>query len=112
MWEQRRLKLFGSRRRTQVLIAVTLAGETYARELARLADAPLLSIQRVVDALEIEGVLAVRTSGRQRRVTLNPRFYAYAELRALLLRLAEGEQELESAVGALRRSPRRKGKPL
>lgn len=112
MWERRRLKLFGSRRRTEVLLAVALLGETYSRELARLLDAPLLSVQRVVDALDEEGILAVRTVGRGRLVTLNPRFFAVAELRALLSRLADGEMEIQAAVSSLRRSPRRKGKDL
>lgn len=112
MWERRRLKLFGSRRRTEVLLGVALLGETYARELARLLNAPLLSVQRVVDALDEEGVVAVRSFGKERRVTLNPRFFAIAELRALLLRLAEGETEIQQAVSSLRRSPRRKGKEL
>lgn len=93
-------------------MAIALLGESYPRELARVLNAPLLSVQRVVDALDEEGVVAVRSFGKIRRVTLNPRFFGSADLRALLLRLAEGETEIQQAVSSLRRSPRRKGKAL
>lgn len=108
----RKLRLFGSERRTEVLLAIALLEESYARELARTLRAPLLSVQRILDALEMEGIVAIRTSGRERRVTLNPRFFALAELRTLLLRLSEGDADLTEAVYSLRRSPRKKGKPL
>jgi DNA-binding MarR family transcriptional regulator len=105
-------KLFGSRRRTEVLIMVALLEETYPTELARLLGAPLYSVQKVVDALDREGVLATRLIGNERRVTLSPRFFARTELRELLQRLAEAEPELREAATKLRRRPRRKGKSL
>ena len=105
-------RLFGTERRTEVLIAVRLLEETYARELARLLDAPLLSVQRIVDALEAEGILAIRSSGRERRITLNPRYFAVAELRELLLRLSIATPQIVEAVESLRLSPRKKGKAL
>lgn len=105
-------RLFGSERRTEVLIAIALLGETYAREVARVLSAPLLSVQRIVDALEADGILAIRATGRERRMTLSPRFFAVRELRELLLRLSEADADLLQAAGSLRRSPRKKGKPL
>ena len=108
----RRSKLFGTERRTDVLILVALLGETYPREIARVSGAPLFSVQRVVDALEAEGILAIRTTGRERRLTLNPRFFAKDQLLALLLRLADARDDLADAVSQLRRRPRRKGKML
>lgn len=103
-------RLFGSRRKTEVLILTALLEETYPTELARLLDARQYSIQRVVDALEEEGVLATRRIGKERRVSLNPRYFAHAELRALLLRMAVGETELKEAASRVRRRPRRRGK--
>ncbi len=91
---------------------VALLEETYPAELSRILEARLYSIQKIVDSLDREGVLATRLIGGQRRVSLNPRFFAGNELRALLLRLAEAEEELKAKAAGLRRRPRRKGKSL
>jgi len=96
-------KLLGSRRRTEVLILVALRGETYPTELARLLHAPLYSVQKLVNAMDREGILATQILGRERRVTLNDGYFAGKELRRLLLRLADVEPELREA--AARRSP-------
>ncbi|NNF05557.1 MAG: hypothetical protein HKN21_02235 [Candidatus Eisenbacteria bacterium] len=105
-------KLLGSRRRTETLILVALLEESYPSELARLLSAPLYSIQKVVDALDVEGVLATRRVGTERRVSLNPRYLAAKELRQLLLRLAKAEPSLEKIAASVRRRPRRKGKAV
>ncbi|MDQ2991777.1 MAG: hypothetical protein M3R30_03010 [Candidatus Eremiobacteraeota bacterium] len=105
-------RLFGSSRRTEVLVGIALLEETYSRELARILDAPLISVQRIVESLELEGAVATRLVGRQRQISLNPRYFARTELAALLRRMALSDQRLMEAVGALRRRPRRKGKPL
>lgn len=107
-----RNKTLGSRRRTEVLVLLALLEESYPAELARLLKAPLYSVQKIVDGLDREGIVATRLIGNQRRVTLNPRFFAKEELQKLLLRLAEAEPELQVAASGLRRRPRRKGKQL
>ena len=56
----------------QVLTLVALLDETYPRELARLTGAPLASVQRIVNDLEREGVVATRIVGANREVSLNP----------------------------------------
>ena len=104
--------LFGSARRTEVLAAIALLEETYAREIARLLLAPLLSVQRIVDGLERDGIIVTRTVGVERRIEFNPRFYAVSELKALLFRLSDRNARLTDAVNGLRRRPRRKGKAL
>lgn len=112
MIKENRSKIFGSRRRTEVLILVALLEESYPTELARLLKAPLYSVQKVVDALDREGILATRLIGRERRVSINPSYFAGKELLAFLLRLGEAEPELNDAAATVRRRPRRKGKPL
>lgn len=102
----------GGPRRAQVLILTALLGETYPTELARLLEAPLYSVQRIVDGLDKEGVFATRLSGKTRRVSLDPRFFAFKELRQLLLRLAEARPELQELAASRRSRPRRAGKPL
>ncbi len=103
-------RLFGSQRRTEVLIDLGLLEETYSREPARVLDAPLLSVQWIVDSLERESALATRLIGRERRVTLSPRYFAVRELRPLLACLADADERLVHAVEVLRRRPRKRGK--
>ncbi len=112
MVTERRPKLFGSRRRTEILIMVALLGETYPLELARLLKAPRYSVQTIVDGLNREGILATRLLGRSRVVSLDPRYFAYGELKALLGRLAEAEDQLRQSAASRRSRPRRAGKPL
>ena len=106
------IKLFGSRRRTEVLLLVALLGETYPSEIARLLGARLYSVQAIVEALDRAGVLASRLRGGSRQVSLDPRFFASHELKALLLRLAEAEPGLHKAAASRRSRPRRPTKPL
>jgi hypothetical protein len=103
--------LFGSRRRSSVLILLALLEESYPAELARLLDAHPYSIQTIVDDLESEGVLITRRFGKTRRVQLDPRFPGARELHALLWKLGEQDVELQQAAARRRGRPRRKGKP-
>ena len=74
------LKLFGTELRTRVLIAVAMLEETFPTELLRvLGKRQIYPIQRVVDALECEGYLITRKPGVERRVQLNPRFFACSQ---------------------------------
>ena len=103
---------FGSRARTSVLLALSLLEESYSRELARLLDLPVSGVQRALRSLESDGLIAARSAGRTRLFRLDPRYFARAELAALLSRLSEAEADLRRRVEALRRRPRRSGKPL
>lgn len=97
--------LFGSRRRTEVLILLGLLAESYPSELATLLKAPLYSIQRILSDLEGQGIVAARQRGRTRLVSLNPRFYAVDELRALLARMALAEPDLDELAAGHRVRP-------
>ncbi len=103
---------FGSAARTRVLLALRLLSESYPRELARVLDTPLSAVQRALQGLERDGLVAARSLGRTRAFRLDPRYFAFADLQRYLLRLAEPEAELRRSVSALRRRPRRTGKPL
>jgi DNA-binding IclR family transcriptional regulator len=106
------LRLFGSHARTLILLAVALLEQSYPRELAKVADVPLSSTQRIVNDLELQGVLASRLRGSQREVRLNPKYFAAKELLELLMRLSLGEPELRDTIESLRLRPRRAGKAL
>ena len=103
---------FGGQARTRVLVALRLLGDSYPRELARLLAMPLSGVQGAVRGLERDGLVASRLAGRTRLLRLNPRYFALAPLQAYLLALAEADRSLGTRVGALRRRPRRTGKPL
>ncbi|KXK12979.1 MAG: winged helix-turn-helix domain-containing protein [Fimbriimonadaceae bacterium] len=105
-------RLFGTRRRTQTLELIHLLGETHASELARLLGTPLKTVQRILAALEDELLIVGRTVGRERRIRLNDRYFAAAELKALLSVLAGRDRETEAAAESLRRRPRERGKEI
>jgi hypothetical protein len=106
------LRLFGTPARSRTLLAIALLGQTYPREVSRVARVPLMSVQRIIDDLERQNVLASRINGNQREVRLNPSYFAAAQLRDLLLRLAPAESDLTASIESLRRRPRRAGKEL
>ncbi len=82
-------QLFGSRVRTDTLIAIGRLGQTFLSELARVLDRRPTEIIRAVSSLERVGVVATRRMGRTRVVQLEPRFWGAKELYALLLRMSE-----------------------
>lgn len=103
---------FGGKTRTGVLLALGLLSESYPRELARVLDASLYGVQEALKGLEVDGIVSGRNAGRTRLFRLNPRYFAYEELRRYLLRLAEPEPGLRKRIEDLRKRPRRTGKPL
>lgn len=103
--------LFGSPIATSMLMLIAVLQETYPAQLSRYLLRPISSVQRTLDRLETEGLIATRQLGI-RRVTLNPLYPAASELKSLLLRLAEGYPQYAAIKQSLRQRPRRRGKPL
>lgn len=103
--------LFGSKMRTALLMLVAVLEETYSAELARYLGATIPSVQRTLDKVEVEGLIATRPLV-VRTVSLNPLYPAAKELRALLLRLAEGYPQYQQLKESRRLRPRRRKKPL
>ncbi len=106
------LKLFGTRRRTQILILLFLLEETHASELASLLRIPVKTVQRILAGLEDENVISGRIIGRERRIRLNERYFAADELHSLLRTVAARDSQMAEAAANLRRRPRRKGKDI
>ena len=94
-----------------MLLLIAVLEETYPAQLARLLGSSISSVQRTLDRLEAEGLVATRKLVI-RRVSLNPLYPAANELKALLLRIAEGYPEYARIKESLRQRPRRRGKPL
>ncbi len=103
--------LFGTKMRTGMLLLIAVLEETYPAELARYLGTTISSVQRTLDKIEDEGLIATRPLV-VRTVTLNPMFPAYRELRAFLLRIAEGYPAYAQLKESRRTRPRRRGKPL
>jgi len=101
---------FGSSTRTRSLIALRLLEESYPRELARLLEQRLYSIQRSLASLERDGLVSARPRGRTRLYRLEPRYFARSELAAYLDRLAAQEADLDARIRSMRLRPRRTGK--
>lgn len=106
------MELFGSSVRSRVLMYLALAEESYPAELAAVLGTARLTIQRILRDLENLGVIASRLRGRVRLVSLDKTWYAAAELRVLLQRMASADDRVLAAAASVRRRPRRPGKPL
>ena len=103
--------LFGTRMRTALLMLVAVLEETYPAELSRYLGCSIPNVQRTLDKLEDDGIVATRPLA-VRAVTLNPVYPAVKELRALLLRLAEGYPGYQQIKESRRLRPRRRNKRL
>ena len=104
--------LFGTKNRTNILLFLALMEESHASELSRLLGTSVSNVQKTLDSLEQVGVVAGAVKGRERRVSLSPRYFARQELRDLLDKMASANPELIDKVGEIRRRPRRAGKEL
>ncbi len=103
---------FGGQARTRVLVALRLLDSSYPRELSRILAIPVSAASRALAGLERDAIVAGRTVGRSRVYSLNPAYFARAELAAYLARLSEADPELRVRAAEIRRRPRRTGKPL
>lgn len=105
------MELFGSPLRGRILTYLAITDDSYAREIADLFDAPLITVQRILRDFEAAALITIRPRGRTRLITLNPRWFAAAELRALLARLAQADSDLLTLATKIRRRPRQAGLP-
>lgn len=110
-WQLPAPPLFGSRMRTALLMLVAVLEQTYPAEISRYLGSTIPAVQRTLDRLEDEGLIASRQLA-VRTVTLNPNYPAFRELRAFLLRLAEGYRQYQIVKESRRTRPRRRRKPL
>jgi DNA-binding transcriptional ArsR family regulator len=103
--------VFGTEMRTRLLLLIAILEETYPGELSRYSGTSISSVQRTLDLLEREGLIATRHRV-VRTVRLNPVYPAMKELRAFLLRVAEGYPRYQQIRESIRKRPRRRGKTL
>jgi DNA-binding transcriptional ArsR family regulator len=91
---------FGGRTRTRVLLVLRLRKESYPREMARILETSLSGVQKALQGLEEDGLLAARNVGRSRVFRLDRHYFAYKPLRRYLKRLAEPEEALRARIQA------------
>lgn len=103
--------IFGTAQRTRLLLLIAVLDETYPAELSEYGGSSIASVQLTLDILERENLIATRQLV-VRAVTLNPIYPAAKELKALLLRIAEGYPQYQRIKESIRRRPRRRGKRL
>lgn len=89
-----------------------LMDRTYPRELASLLDEDLSVVQRTVDDLERDGILASRLAGRTRIFELNRTYQHYVPVRELLARMGQSDPDTVEAAQRVRLRPRRAQKEL
>jgi len=104
-------KLFGSKLRTDVLVAINRLGTTYVSELARFLEKRPIEIQRALSSLERAGVVQTRRMGTVRIAEIDRRLPEYEELATLLLRISERPLYANRWKG-IRRRPRAMGKAI
>lgn len=104
--------LFGSRLRDRLLVLLSLIPEIHIRGAASALGSTPSEAAKAVASLERIGVVESRRTAGSRLVSLDPRWYAAAELRLLLARLAETDRELNDFAEARRARPRRTEPPL
>lgn len=103
-------KLFGSRIRTDTLIAVGRFGTTYLSEIAKVLALRPIEVQRAVASLELSDVVKTRRLGTIRVVELNKRLPEYPALAGLLQKMSN--RPIYARLWKLRRRPRAMGKAL
>ena len=105
--------LFGNETASKVLLYLQEMESGYPRGIAESLKLPVSQVQRQLERLEREGVLASRLVGKTRLYQWNPRCGYLSELRALLGRGIELlPSEFKKSLLSERRRPRRAGKPL
>jgi Mn-dependent DtxR family transcriptional regulator len=105
-------RLFGSRTRTRVILGLAGLGETYPRDLAKLLDVPLMTVQRIMADLEDQGLVVSRKRGTIRLTSFAERSPIFIELITLLYSLLEEDPDLTARLSKLRRRPRAPGKAI
>jgi predicted transcriptional regulator len=104
--------LFGSKLRTDILLAIGMLEETYASELARLLGVSFTAVQRILEGLENDGVLIGRLVGRTRFIQIDQKWFGAKPLSELLRTLGERNPDLRNRIESVRLNPRNRDKPI
>jgi hypothetical protein len=105
--------LFGSAVREEILkVIVALDRGAYARQIAGLLERDLITVQRNLQRLEQDGILASRFLDRVRLFELNRRYRYVRQLGGLVQAMLHDDAVMRERIESIRQRPRRTGKPL
>ena len=104
--------LLGNINKERILLYLYTQGSGYAREMSRVFEVSLRSIQLQLKTLEDGGIIVGFQKGRTRVYELNPRYFFVFHLKALLQKLYDViSEDDKDKYFRVRQRPRRKGKP-
>ena len=83
-------KVFGTSKRTEILVAIAARRTATLDELEQAVRIPRRLLVFILRELLGERILKPIRFGGQNRVCLNPRYHAASELKALILKLGAG----------------------
>lgn len=107
--------LFGNAIIEKILFYLLVNEECYPSKLKEVFQTPLFSFQRALARLEKGGVIVSHRKGRTLLYQFNPRYPFLEELKQFLERAYDGfPQDIRDKYyeKAIRKRPRRQGKPL
>lgn len=87
--------IFGNINKERILLFLYTQNYSYAREMSRVFNVSLRSIQLQLKNLESGAVIVSFLKGRTREYQLNPRFFLLKELKNLLNKLYKAIPEHE-----------------
>jgi hypothetical protein len=87
------------RRRVLTLLIMNPEQEYYLRQIARMTDQPIRSVQLETHGLVTEGVIVERREANRRLFRLDPKFYYYNELKNLIMKTTGLQYEVERHLG-------------
>jgi hypothetical protein len=83
------------RRKVLTLLIMNPEQEYYLRQIARLTDQPIRSVQLETHGLVTEGVIVERREANRRLFRVNPKFYYHNELKGLIMKTTGLQYEVE-----------------
>ncbi|ARU42017.1 hypothetical protein CCB80_13055 [Armatimonadetes bacterium Uphvl-Ar1] len=104
--------IFGGQSATDLLLLIYVLKTTYKRELAEITSLGYTTVLNQIKNFEADGVIVLKTVGRQRMIEFNPRFFARNELEQLLEKLLLSRPDILQCAAQKRKRPRRTGKKL
>ena len=106
--------LFGSKTIEKILFYLLVNNRCYGSQLSRIFNESLSPFQKALDRLETGGIIVSFLEGKTRIYQFNPRYPFLSELKELMQKAYEflpSEFKEQFYQSAIRKRPRRKGKP-
>lgn len=105
--------IFGNVTAAKIMLYLFHYGEAYASGISRDMKITLSQVQKQLDKFEEAGILVSKSMGRVRIYTFNPKIAVTKKLKELIQVFYDAiPLEQKEELFAVRRRPRRKGKPV